>query len=230
MTDTEEIRLTGKTRWRRMVLVLIPAYVVVAGILFAAISGVLAVGFTISGVGAKTSIDALTTTGVDANGQALYQYGIADITGGGSISPEISTVIPSANLANLCQSVSAFGATVTTRAGNGAGGPVKASQLVVDAKSLTSSSATFNDFQAGVDLHAFGNSPAGTGVQINQPAIAAGNNGTQAQVNVPAGTFGQTATSATLAGVQQTADGTSAATFTLPNLSVSIALGSTGCF
>jgi hypothetical protein len=224
MTDIEEIKVVGKTRWRRMVLVLVPAYLTVAALVFAAISGVLAVGFTISGIGAKTSIATLQTTAVDANGQALYQYGIADITGAGTISPEISTVIPAANLTNLCQSVTALGVTVTTRAGTDPANPVKATQLVVDARSLNATSATFNNFQAGVDLHAFGTP------QITQPVIAAGTNGTQAVTQVPAGTFGQTATGATLTGVQQTADGTSAATFTLPGLAVSLALGSAGCF
>jgi hypothetical protein len=212
MTDTEEIRVAGRTRWRRFALVLAPAYALLAGLLFAAMSGVVAVSFNISGIGAKTAIDTLQTTTTDANGQALYQYGIADFTAGGAISPEISTVIPGATLTNLCQSVTVGPFTITTTAGD-AGTPVSASNLVVDAKSLTATSASFNGFQAGVDLSAFG-TPA-----LTRP-VGPGKNGTVAQANVPSPTFGQTATGATLTGVKQTAEGTQAASFTLPHLNV----------
>jgi Family of unknown function (DUF6230) len=219
MTDTEEIRVVGKTRWRRFALVLVPAYALVAGLLFAAMSGVLAVSFTISGVGAKTAIDTLQTTTTDGNGKALYQYGIADFSPAGAPSPQISTVIAGADLTNLCQSVSVGPFTITTTAGN-AGTPVKATTLVVDAASLTASSANFTNINIGQDLSAFSNPT------ITQP-IGAGANGNANTAPVPAGTFGQTATAATLKDVRQVANGTQAASFTLPNLSVKFG---TPCF
>ena len=118
-----------------------------------------------------------------------------------------------ATLTNLCQSVTVGPLTLRTTAGNVAGRPVVASNLVTDVSSLAADSATFTNINIGQDMGQFSN-PA-----LTFPA-ARGSGPNVTTVNVPAGTFGQTATAASLGGLRQVANGTSASSFTLPNLTV----------
>ena len=216
MRDTDGGSPAGRTQWRRFFLVLAPAYVLVAGILVLAATGTLAVSFAVSGTALTITADSLTTGTADGNGIGLYQYGVADFAGNGTPIPQVSTIVPNGTLVNLCQSVSVGPLTLRTTAGNVAGHPVTATNLVTDATSLVATSASFTNINVGQDMGQFSN-PALT----TQAARGSGPN--VVTVNVPAGTFGQTATGATISGLRQIANGSSASQFTLPNLAVSFA-------
>ena len=213
MADPDDRPVVGRTRWRRFLIVLAPAYAMVAGILVLAISGTLAVSFAVSGTALTITADELTTGAADGNGIGLYQFGVADFAGNGTVVPQVETVIPNATLTNLCQSVSVGPVTLRTTAGSVAGSPVTATGLVVDATSIAASSATFTNLNIGQDMG-----------QFTSPALTApGSRGTGPNVNtgpVPAGTFGQTATKASLGGLRQVANGQTAASLTLPGLQV----------
>src|SRR5215471_1573880 len=213
MADPEGSPVEGRTRWRRFLIVLAPAYAVIAGIVWLAASGTLAVSFAVSGTALTITADNLTTGAADGNGIGLYQFGVADFAGNGTPVPQVETVIPNATLTNLCQSVSVGPLTLRTTAGSAANTPVTATGLVVDATSIAASSATFTNINIGQDIG-----------QFTSPALTAPNGrGTGPNVTtgpVPAGTFGQTATKATLGGLRQVANGQTAASLTLPGLNV----------
>jgi hypothetical protein len=224
MADVDSRPVVGRTRWRRVPLVLVPLWVAIAGILYLAASGSLAVSFAISGTQFDTFADSLSCTAPDNNGQCFYQLGVFDTTAAPSqtVQSQVESVFPNASITNLCQSVTVTPppplpkVTVITRAGTVANHPVTATKLVTDASTTTASEADFAGFNVGQDLSGFSN-PA-----ITEPFPGAVNGANVATINVPKGTFGQTATSVTLKGLHSTGSGTQAATFTLPNLSLSL--------
>ena len=213
MTETDDPKPVGKTRWRRVPLVLVPAYAAIAGLVFLAASGTLAVSFAISGTQFTTTADSLASNGTDGNGQGFYQLGVADFTGAGAPIPQVESIIPNATLTNLCQSVTVGPLTLVTKAGNGPGGPVKATNLVTDATSLSASLGSFSNFQVGQDMGTFTN-PA-----LSAPA-ARGSGPNVTTAPVPTGTFGQTAGSVTLTKLRSVGSATSASSFTVPDLSL----------
>jgi hypothetical protein len=214
MTEADETPVVGRTRWRRFALVLAPAYVMVGAILFLVASGALAVSFAVSGTAFTVTADSLSSGATDGNGQGFYQFGVADFAGNGTPVPQIESIIPNATLVNLCQSVTVGPLTLRITAGNVANSPVTATNLVVDATSLSAGTASFSNIRIGQDMGTFSNpalsEPTGRGTG---PNVATG--------PVPTGTFGQTAQSVSLGGLRQVSNGTSASTFTLPNLSLS---------
>jgi hypothetical protein len=225
MADEAAGRVAGRTRWRRVPLVLVPVWVVLAGILYAAASGSLAVSFAISGTQFDTFADSLSCGAPDGNGECFYQQGVFDVTRSSStpVQAQVESIFPSATITNLCQSVTVQPpaplpkVTVVTRAGTVSGHPVTASSLVTDASTTTASEADFTGFNVGQDLSGFSN-PAITEPVPVGPAAGA----TVPTIPVPVGTFGQTATAVTLKGLHSTGSGTQAASFTLPNLNLSI--------
>lgn len=215
MTEADDTPVVGRTRWRRFALVLAPAYLMVAAILYLAATGAVAVSFAVSGTAFTVTADTLSSGGTDGNGVGFYQFGVQDFSGSGTAAPQVESIIPDATLVNLCQSVPVGpSAALRITAGTASGHPVTATNLVVDASSLSATSATFTNINIGQDMGAFAN-----------PALTApGARGTGPNVTtgpVPAGTFGQTASAVSLGGLRQTSDGTSASSFTLPNLSLS---------
>ncbi len=204
---------TGRVRWRRFFAVLVPAYAAVAVMVGLVASGVLAVSFAISGTVATVTADSLTSGAVDGNGLGFYQLGIADFEGNGTPAPVVESIIPNATLVNLCQSVTVGPLTLRITAGTASGSPVTATNLVVDATSLSAASASFSNIQIGQDMGTFSNpaltEPTGRGTG---PNVTTG--------PVPTGTFGQVATAVTLTGLRQSSLATAASSFTLPNLSL----------
>lgn len=225
MTDATDSQLVGKTRWRRVPILLVPAYAMIAAVLWLAISGTLAVSFAISGVPFDTFADSLTSTGQDTNGRGFYQLGVIDVTRSSTtpLQVQAESIIPSAQLTNLCQSVTVQlplglgSATLITRAGTVAGHPVVATGLVTDASSLSAASASFTDFKVGQDLSGFTNPRISVPVPVGGPTVGAD----VPVVPVPTGTFGQTAATVSLDHLHSTGFATQAASFTLPNLSLS---------
>ncbi|HXM54694.1 MAG TPA: DUF6230 family protein [Candidatus Dormibacteraeota bacterium] len=212
MTQLDGRPPAARTRWRRVGLVLVPAYSTVAAVLYLAWSGAVAVSFAVSGTAFTVTAASLTSGQTDGNGVGFYQFGVGDFAGSGAPLPQIESVIPDARLTGLCQSVSIAPLTLRITAGD-AGTPVTATNLVVGATSLTAESATFTDLQIGQDLG-----------QLSHPAltepVARGSGPNVQTANLPPGTFGQTAKSVTITGVRQVSNGTSASSFTLPHLSV----------
>jgi uncharacterized protein DUF6230 len=192
----------GRVRWRRFAAIFIPAFLAIVVVLFLAAQGAIGVGFAISGT-------PFTVKASDLSGTGFEQWGSADADIHGTLHPVFVSSFNSATLASLCQSVSTpfpgpF-ANLVIKAGGG-GTPASASNLVVDAQSLTADSATFNNINIGVDPNSFTNpKPSG----------------------LPDGTFGQSADSVDITNANQQALATSAGTFTLPGLS--IVFSSTGC-
>ena len=218
MGHDDAVPVTGRTRWRRFLLVMAPAYAAVAGIVYLVLTGSLAVTFAISGTPFTVTADKLQSTGVDGNGMGFYQFGELNFQGDGTAVGQIESVVPSAQLTNLCQSVTVFPLTLRITAGGG-DTPVSATNLTVDVSQLQAGSATFSNINIGQDLHEF------TNPQIRFPVSRGDENGGSGGPNVttaqvPQGWFGQTATGVTITGLRQTANATSAATFTLPNLNL----------
>jgi len=216
MTGSDEPKPVGKTRWRRVPLVLVPVYAMIAGLLILAASGTLGVSFAISGTDLTVTADSLTSGATDGNGVGLYQFGIVNFTGNSTPTPvpQFETIIPNATLVNLCQSVSVGPLTLRTTAGTTPGSPVTATNLIVDAKSLSAGTASFTNIKIGQDMGTFTN-PA-----LTEP-VARGSGPNVTTANVPTGTFGQVASGASITGgLRQVANATSAGNFTLPNLSI----------
>ena len=201
---------SGRTRWRRFALVLAPAYALVAAILVLAATGVVGVSFAVSGTLLTVTASSLSSGATDGNGLGFYQFGVQDFAGNGAPVPQVESIIPNASITNLCQSVAVGPLTLRITAGD-AGTPVTGSNLVVDAQSLSAASAQFANINIGQDMGQFSN-PALTGPTTRGagPTVNTG--------ALPAGTFGQTAQSVTITGLRQVASGTSASSFTLPNL------------
>ena len=205
----------GRTRWRRVWFVLVPALAIVAAILALIAKGLIAVSFALSGTPFTVTANSVVSNGVDSNGVGFYQFGVADFTGGGSPTPVAENIIPSATLTNLCQSVSVGPLTLRITAGTGAT-PVTATNLIIDATSLSAGTATFTNINIGQDMGTYAN-PA-----LTEP-VSRGTGPNVTTGAVPTGTFGQVASAVSLGTVHQTALGTQASTFSLPNLSLSFA-------
>ena len=220
MRDVNGNLIRGRTRWRRVWLLLTPALAMVTTIIYLVAAGILAVSFAISGNVATVTAGSLTTTGVDGNGRGFYLYPVLDFSGAGTTTAAFSNVIPHADITSLCQSVTIPGlpAGVFLRiTAGGSGTPAHADNLVTDVEgATTATSASFTNINIGQDMGFF-STPALT----NPTARGTGPNVTVG--NVGAGTFGQVADSATLGGLKQTlVIGTSAGTFTLPALSLGL--------
>jgi hypothetical protein len=193
----------GRVRWRRFAAIFIPAFLAITVVLFLAAQGVIGVSFAISGTPFTVKASSISGTGFE-------QWGAVDQDLSGNPHPVFVSSFNSANLSNLCQGVSTglpspFPAFLLIKAGGG-GTPASASNLVVDAQSLTADSATFNNINIGQDPNSF-TSPK--------------------PVGLPNGTFGQAASSVDITNANQTALATTAGTFTLPGLS--IGFSGTGC-
>ncbi len=192
----------GRVRWRRFAAIFIPAFLAIAVMLFLAAQGAIGVSFAISGT-------PFTVKASEIKGTGFEQWGSADADIGGTLHPVFVSSFNSATLADLCQSVSTpFPGpfhNLVIKAGGG-GNPASASNLVVDAQSLTAGSATFNNINIGQDPNSF-TSPK--------------------PVGLPNGTFGQAASSVDIVNANQAALATSAGTFTLSGLS--IVFSGSGC-
>jgi len=204
--------MLGRTRWRRVWFVLVPALAIVAAILALIAKGLIAVSFAISGTPFTVTANSVVSNGVDSNGVGFYQFGVANFTGAGTPTPVAENIIPSATLTNLCQSVAVGPVTLRLTAGTGAS-PVTATNLVIDATALSAGTASFTNINIGQDM----------GTYTNPALTAPGARGTGPNVitgPVPLGTFGQVASAVNLGSVRQTAVATQASTFVLPNLSL----------
>ena len=192
----------GRTRWGRVVAMLASASVAGVVMLLLTAQGVLAVQFAISGL-------PFTVTSSNLTGTGFEQFGSLDsmpagspnanncpppqANCGGSIIVVVSA-ISSAQLDDICQSVSFGGIALKITAGGST--PVKASNLIVDSTELNGD-ASFTNINIGQDASTLTAVPGVTGIL---------------------GIFGEQADTVQIKNLRQTNWATTASTFTLPNL------------
>ncbi|MFE0687501.1 DUF6230 family protein [Streptomyces sp. JH002] len=193
----------GGTRWKRFGLVMVPSVAATAAIGIAFAQGALAASFAVSGQQFKVTTEVLDGTG-------FTQYGALDVKHNGERIPVAVSSFDKATITGLCQSVvvpTPLGnITVKLTAGNGSR-PVEAQNLFIDISNLDAN-ATFTNIDIGVSVDHTSKGPG--------PA--------DGDAYVP-GSFAQQADRAVLTNVEQTAWATSAGTFKLPGLSLSLHRG-----
>ena len=216
-----ESQVRGGTRWKRFAVVMVPSVAATAAIGVALAQGALAASFSVSGQSFKVSADHL-------HGEGFAQYGAIDpgytLSGEKTIHPVAVSSFKDATITNMCQSVVTpnipllGSVTLTLTAGTGKD-EVQANNLYIDVEDLGTDKAVFHGIDIGVAAGDTGADKNGKG-----PGMKGGKE--QAS---PYG-FAQQATSADLYGVEQTAWATTAGTFTLPNLHMSLAAKGKECY
>lgn len=199
----------GGTRWKRFAVVMVPSVAATAAIGVALSQGALAASFSVSGQQFKVATDRLDGTG-------FVQYGAIDAQKGGKQVPVAVSGFSNAKIKNLCQSVvvpvPVFGDVSMKLSAGGGDTPVEAKNLYIDLDQL-SADATFNNIDIGV---AAGSTTKGPGMHKGDKADP--------------GSFAQQADSATLTHVRQQAWATTAKTFKLSGLKMSVAKGKSECY
>ncbi|MER6093770.1 DUF6230 family protein [Streptomyces bluensis] len=209
-----ESQVRGGTRWKRFAVVMVPSVAATAAIGVALAQGALAASFSVSGQSFKVTADRLDGTG-------FSQYGAIDegytLKGEKAVHPVAVSAFRSATISNMCQSVVTpdvpFVGSVSLKLTAGTGGTkVKADNLYIDVEDL-SADATFRNIDIGV---AAKDASKGPGMAKGDRANPYG--------------FAQQADSATLTDVKQTAWATTAGTFKLSNLKMSLHKGVNECY
>ena len=205
MEETEK-QGQGGTRWRRFAAVMVPTVAVVGALGAGIASGAVPVTFAVSGT--QFHLTAKHLSGTD-----FTQYGsVVKIKAAGAYTAVAESTISSADITNLCQSVGQplpnlpgvsgktgwFKLTV----GDQPDKPAHATGLIIDMTHLHGD-ATF------------------THINIGQDASDLSDRG---QI----GGFGQAADGVEIEGLDQNAWSTTAGTFTLPNLDLSVSMGGAG--
>ncbi|MGF0170099.1 DUF6230 family protein [Streptomyces sp. Marseille-Q5077] len=210
-----ESQVRGGTRWKRFAVVMVPSVAATAAIGVALAQGALAASFSVSGQSFKVTTDKLVGTG-------FSQYGALDegytLSGKKTVHPVAVSGFKSATITNMCQSVVTpdvpilGSVSLILRAGQG-DKPVEAKNLYIDVADLEAD-ATFENIDIGVAAKDANKGPGmkGGGEQAN-----------------PFG-FAQQADKATLSGVKQTAWATTAGTFKLSGLKMSLSTGVKECY
>ncbi|GGX25821.1 DUF6230 family protein [Streptomyces chartreusis] len=211
-----ESQVRGGTRWKRFAVVMVPSVAATAAIGVALAQGALAASFSVSGQSFKVTTDKLVGTG-------FSQYGALDegytLSGKKTVHPVAVSGFKSATISNMCQSVVTpdipilGNVSLILRAGEDPNKPVEAKNLYIDVADLEAD-ATFENIDIGVAAKDANKGPGmkGGGEQAN-----------------PFG-FAQQADKATLSGVKQTAWATTAGTFKLSGLKMSLSTGVKECY
>ncbi|MGZ3101497.1 DUF6230 family protein [Streptomyces sp. H72] len=213
-----ESQVRGGTRWKRFAVVMVPSVAATAAIGVALGQGALAASFSVSGQSFKVTADRLDGTG-------FSQYGAVDsgytLKGEKTAHPVAVSAFKSAKITNMCQSVVTpdvpfFGSVSLMLKAGGGDTPVKAQNLYIDVEELEAD-ATFRGIDIGV---AAKDANKGPGIKPSEVANKQAN---------PHG-FAQQADSATLTNVKQTAWATTAGTFKLSGLKMSLSKGVKECY
>ncbi|MCC9307165.1 DUF6230 family protein [Kitasatospora sp. RB6PN24] len=194
----------GRVRLKRAALMGIPACLAGGVLMALTAQGVIGAQFAISGMAFTVTADQLQGNGFEQFGGLDNMIPNSPNAGdtGGQVIVAVS-VIKSASLTNLCQSVNLGGTNLRITAGDN-GTPVTAAGLTTDSDVL-SGDASFNNIEVGGDASTFD----------------------KAGVQGPEGVFGQQADTVTINHLRQDNYATTAATFKLPNLHLSFS--DTGC-
>ena len=194
---------------------MVPSVAATAAIGVALAQGALAASFSVSGQSFKVTADRL-------DGVGFSQYGAIDqgytLKGEKTAHPVAVSAFKSAKITNMCQSVVTpdiplIGSVSLTLKAGGGSTPVEAENLYIDVEDLQAN-ATFRNIDIGV---AAGNADKGPGMK-----------GGKEQAN-PYG-FAQQADKAVLKDVKQTAWATTAGTFKLSGLKMSLSTGVKECY
>ncbi|MHC3475282.1 DUF6230 family protein [Streptomyces sp. 7R007] len=209
-----ESQVRGGTRWKRFAVVMVPSVAATAAIGVALAQGALAASFSVSGQQFKVTADQLEGTG-------FAQYGALDsgytLDGKKTVHPVAVSAFKSASIKGLCQSVVTpdipiLGSVSLILKAGGGDTPVQADNLYIDLDDL-SADATFKNIDIGV---AAKDASKGPGIKSGDSANPYG--------------FAQQADSASLTGVKQTAWATTAGTFKLSGLKMSVSAGTHECY
>lgn len=198
----------GGTRWKRFAVVMVPSVAATAAIGVALSQGALAASFSVSGQQFKVTADQI-------DGQGFVQYGAVDTNKSGQ-KPVAVVGMNSAQIRNLCQSVvvpvPVFG-DVTMNLTAGTSGPkVEAKKLYIDADDL-STNATFKNIDIGVSVD---KTTKGPGPHNGDKYLK--------------DSFSQQADSVKFSDVKQRAWATTAGTFKLSGLHMSVKKGKNECY
>ncbi|MFE5792414.1 DUF6230 family protein [Streptomyces sp. NPDC056503] len=216
-------QVRGGTRWKRFAVVMVPSLAATAAIGVGLAQGALAASFAISGQEFKVSTDKL-------EGTEFVQYGSVnkgqDLEGKPFAAPVAVSGFDTAKITNMCQSVvtpvPGLGPiTLRLEAGKAAAksgedkDKVQAEELYLDVSYLEADAA-FEKIDIGIAAGALNHDAQGkpSGRQGIQPNTQANPHG-----------FGQRAERVTLTDVKQKAWATTAGTFRLPDLSLSLHRG-----
>ncbi|MGP4013274.1 DUF6230 family protein [Streptomyces sp. 4N124] len=209
-----ESQVRGGTRWKRFAVVMVPSVAATACIGIALAQGALAASFSVSGQSFKVTADKLVGTG-------FSQYGAIDsgytLDGKKTAHPVAVSAFKNASITNMCQSVVTpniplLGSVSLTLKAGGGGTPVQAENLYIDVEELEAN-ATFENIDIGV---AAKDANKGPGMKSNETSNPYG--------------FAQQADRATLTDVKQTAWATTAGTFKLSGLKMSLSTGVKECY
>ena len=207
MSVAQGSAVKGRTRWKRFATVVVPATFIAGAIVFGQATGAIAASFSVSGSQFKVSADKLECTGfVQYGGVATEKGGNPDNPGDPKNHFVAVSGIKSAKLYNLCQSVKVPGLPVSMviHAGQAAGAPAEATDLLIDLTSLKGD-ATFENIQIGIDA---------------SDLTKGGANAKGLQ-----GSFAQQADSVVITNLKQVAWSTTAGTFKLTGLDLSLTTG-----
>ncbi|MCX4983545.1 DUF6230 family protein [Streptomyces sp. NBC_00572] len=220
-------QVRGGTRWKRFAVVMVPSVAATAAIGVGLAQGALAASFSISGQEFKVKAKSL-------EGYDFVQYGSVDagkdLEGKPFAAPVAVSGFSRAYITDMCQSVVTpkvpFIGDVTLQLTAGTEGSkdpnkrVYAEDIYLDVSSLKSD-AEFKKIDIGVATGAM------NAEDKNKPGVAPGTPSDRVNLNG----FAQRAQQANLNNVEQKAWATTAATFKLPNLSLSLHRGtSKECF
>ncbi|MGC4981568.1 DUF6230 family protein [Streptomyces sp. DT193] len=208
-------QVRGGTRWKRFAVVMVPSVAATAAIGVALAQGALAASFSVSGQSFKVTADKLEGTG-------FSQYGALDqgtgLDGKAALHPVAVSAFKSADITSMCQSVvtpniPVLGSVSLVLKAGGGSTPVHADNLYIDVEDL-GADATFTNIDIGVAAKDANKGPGmkGGGEQAN-----------------PYG-FAQQAEKAVLTDVKQTAWATTAGTFKLSGLKMSVSAGTHECY
>lgn len=199
----------GGTRWKRFAVVMVPSIAATAAIGVALSQGALAASFSVSGQQFKVTAETL-------DGKGFVQYGALD-TGKSGARPVAVVGLDEATITNLCQSVVVpvpiFGdVSMLLKAGGGGGPKVEAKKLYIDADQMQTD-ATFKDIDIGVSVD---RTTKGPGPSKDDKYVP--------------DSFSQQAGSVHFEDVKQRAWATTAGTFKLSGLNMSVAKGKNECY
>ncbi|MET9772643.1 DUF6230 family protein [Streptomyces sp. NPDC006367] len=213
-----ESQVRGGTRWKRFAVVMVPSVAATAAIGVALAQGALAASFSVSGQSFKVTADRL-------EGKGFSQYGALNegytLKGEQTHRPVAVSAFKSADITNMCQSVVTPGlpfvgsVSLMLKAGGGKT-PVHGENLYIDVEELQAD-AEFSNIDIGVAAK-----DANKGPGMKQSEVA------QKKAN-PFG-FAQQAETVTLTDVKQTAWATTAGTFKLSGLKMSLSKGVKECY
>ncbi|MBP0456950.1 DUF6230 family protein [Streptomyces montanisoli] len=214
-----ESPVRGGTRWKRFAVVMVPSVAATAAIGVALSQGALAASFSVSGQNFKVKASKLVGYGFTQYGNV--DYGVKDNNGKRTAHPVAVNGFTRASITDLCQSVvtpvpGIGDVTLLLTAGN-KGTDVKAKNLYIDLDDLSTTNATFTDINIGVAQGATNDG--------KHAGVAPGD-----QDPKKSGGFAQDASKAVLTGVQQQAWATTAGTFKLADLGLTLKRGNNPCY